>query len=124
MRFPFVSARAWVPDGCSVAVLPVAAGVRVDLWVLFPRGACPVSGNPILGLARVQYVTSALVAELVSVRQLVVRAGRSPVAAAQSVEGCAAWISAEISRAVGVPVAVTLLLLVRPGPQLYRVTCG
>lgn len=124
MRFPFVSARAVVPEGCSVAVLPALDTSAMDLWTPFPRGACPVSGNPILGLVHIRYHPRDVVAELVSARDLVERAGRSPTTDAQSVEGAARWLHDELERAVGVPVIVKLWLLVRPGPQLYRVRCG
>lgn len=124
MRFPVVSARAVVPEGCLVAVLPTAGVAQVDLWLPFPRGACPVSGNPILGAVHVSYQPRDAVVELVSTHRLVQRAGRSPTTDAQSVEGAARWLHDELERAVGVPVIVELWLLVRPGPQLYRVRCG
>ena len=104
MRFPYVSSRATVPDGARVAVLPQLGAGTVSLWSSFPRGACPVSGNPILGAVHLTYRPGRVVLKLVSVRQLVQAARTAPEA--QSIEAAALW------------------LLVRPGPQLYRVRHG
>jgi hypothetical protein len=62
-----------------------------------------------------------LVAEVVSLHQLVQHAARAPVPRANNVEGMAQWLRAQAEAALGVPVEVELVLTVRPGPQVYRV---
>lgn len=122
MWTPIISSRAKVLDGCSVAVLPNEGAGPVSLWSPFPRDACPVSGNPILGAVHITYRPGRYVLEVVSVHRLVQRARHEP--AAQSIEAAALWLRQELTKAAGVPVVVELWLLVRPGPQLYRVRCG
>ena len=120
---PVVSARAWQPPGCLLHVLPAQGAAQVEHHVPVPAGACPVSGNPLSGEVVVRYQPTALVAEVVSLHQLVVY-GATPTnpGTARNVEGLAAWLHRECGRALGVPVEVELTLHVRPGPQVYKVT--
>lgn len=117
---PYISKRAMPAADGVLHLLPAIGAPLTEHWLTFPRAACPVSGNPIGGLVRVQYQPATSVIEIVSLRDLV----RSSPLKANSIEGVAAWLHATISAAVDVPVAVDLWLLVRPGPQIYRVRHG
>jgi len=119
-RRPFVSARATPTGDAGLAVLPSAGVGRVSHWVRVPGGACPVSGNPIVGLVAVSYAPHTVVVELVSLRRFV----RNALRRANSVERLALALHGPIAEAVGVPVKLDLWLLVRPGPQVYRVQHG
>lgn len=115
----FVSSRA--DTRAALATMPAQGIAEVEHVVPVPRGACPVSGNPLRGEARLRYRPSILVAEMVSLYQLVQRAARAPALGANNVEGMAQWLRAQAEAALGVPVEVELVLTVRPGPQVYRV---
>lgn len=115
----FVSSRA--SRAALLATMPAQGVAEIEHVVPVPRGACPVSGNPLRGDAWIRYQPRDHVAEVVSLHQIVQRAARSPAPGASNVEGMAQWLRAQVSAAVGVPVEVELVLSVRPGPQTYRV---
>lgn len=117
---PVVSARAWRPPGCQLHVLPAQGAGQVEHRVPVPPGACPVSRNPISGDAVVRYQPADVVAEVVSLHQLVQLAATPGTS--RNVEGLAAWLHGQCRLALGVPVEVELTLHVRPGPQVYKVT--
>lgn len=116
---PFVSSRADMRS--ALATMPAQGIAEVAHIVPVPRGACPISGNPLRGEARFRYRPSLLVAEVVSLHQMVQHAARAPAPGANNVEGMAQWLRAQAEAALGVPVEVELALTVRPGPQVYRV---
>lgn len=121
---PIISSRATPSPGTRLHVMESAKGLSVVHRMLVPSGACPVSGNPIAGVAFVSYTTSALVVEIVSLREAVVWAATSRAESApRNIEALAGWIHDQTRRAVRVPTRVALHLLIRPGPQVYSVTC-
>jgi hypothetical protein len=105
----------------ALATMPAQGIAEVEHVVPVPRGACPVSGNPLRGEARFRYQPAIRVAEVVSLHHLVQRAARAPAPGGNNVEGMAQWLSVQAQAALGVPVEVELVLTVRPGPQVYRV---
>ena len=120
---PRVSARAWLPDGCRLHVLPALGAGSVSHALPVPAGACPVSRNPIGGTLEVSYRPASVVAEVVSLHQLLSYATTEHPEGARSMEGLACWIRREVALALGVPVAVRLTLTIMPGPQVYEVRC-
>ena len=121
---PQVSVRAAIPEGATIAVLPVQGVGEVRLWLPFPRAACPVSGNPLLGVVGLRYRPGKAVLEVVSLHQRIGELARTPPEDARNVEVMAARIRREAVTAAGVAVQVELWLLIRPGPQIYCVRCG
>ena len=87
---------------------------RVSHLLRVPSGACPFSRNPIFGLVRLTYAPSGLTLEVVSLHQYLRDIVRPDADHPRSVEGLAARIAVDASAAVGVPVAVELMLVVRP----------
>ena len=85
-----------------------------------PSGACPFSRNPVLGLARLTYAPAGLTLEVVALHRYMQEIVRPAPDHPRSVEGLAARIAVDASAAVGVPVTVELVLLVRPW-QVLRV---
>lgn len=120
---PEISARARAVPGTRVHVMDARPNLRIRHVMLVPAGACPVSGNPITGLAVVTYTTSALVVEIVSLRKALIWATTSrEEGTPKNIEALAEWLHMQVSSAVRAPVQVSLYLLIRPGPQVYSVT--
>jgi hypothetical protein len=88
--------------------------------IMFPRAACPVSGNPIIGAMVVRY-TAQVAIEVVTLRDAVAFSASRHPDAPRSVEQLVSWLADEAGRAVGSPVEVEAWMLVRPGPQLLIV---
>ena len=93
---------------------------RMSHLLRVPSAACPFSRNPVFGLARLTYAPAGLTLEVVALHRYLRDIVRPAADHPRSVEGLAARIAADASAAVGVPVAVELLLLVRPW-QVLRV---
>lgn len=89
--------------------------------VRVPSSACPVSGNPIAGVAVIRY-TAAVSVEVVTLRDAMAWACSGSPGAPRSVETLAGWLRDQVTAAVGVPSSVSLYLLIRPGPQLLIVS--
>jgi NADPH-dependent 7-cyano-7-deazaguanine reductase QueF len=83
-------------------------------------GACPVSGNPLSGRVSVSYASAGPVLEVVALLALL----RDVERTAGAVEPIASELATRCSRALGVPVAVSLRVDVMPGPQTLEVTCA
>jgi hypothetical protein len=91
--------------------------------MLVPSGACPVSGNPITGIAVVSYTTTTFVIEIVSLREALIWAATSrEESAPRNIEALAEWLFVQTRQAAQTSVRVSLYLLIRPGPQVYSVT--
>lgn len=101
-----------------VSVLPTSGCARAVHVLPIPRGACPVSGNPVAGVAVVRYTGAACVAEVVTLLAALRWGCSGEDGAPRSVEELAAWFSQEVSAAVGVAASCSVWVLVRPGPQL------
>ena len=103
-----------------VVTVKAAPGQRLTHVLRLPGGACPVSGNPIAAALCVRYTSTGGALEVVSLRAHALALWASPPPGAESVEGYAATLSAQLRELV--PGAeVTLAALVRPGPQLLMV---
>ena len=85
-----------------------------------PSAACPFSRNPVLGLVQLRYAPTGRTLEVVALHRYLREIIRPDQDHPRSVEGLAARIAVDTSAAVGVPVAVDLLLLIRPW-QVLRV---
>ena len=118
---PFITRRAVQPAGCRLHVLPALGASRVVHVLSVPRGACPVSRNPLGGSVRITYRPRDVVAEIVSLDQLVKHGARVNPGQARSVEGLGAWLHGELVRALGVEAELVLTVEVMPGPQSYEV---
>lgn len=103
--------------------------VKHTLWV--PRGACPVSGNPLLGLCTVVYYPGEHAIEVASLRRALHWACTSRASGApRSAEALAAWLARTVQQALNrgpdtLPELadgyVRLDLLIRPGFQVLTV---
>lgn len=93
---------------------------RVSHLLRIPSAVCPFSRNPVFGLARLTYAPAGLTLEVVALHLYMREIVRPAAGHPRSVEGLAARIAADASAAVGVPVAVDLLLVVCPW-QVLRV---
>lgn len=82
-----------------------------------PRGACPVSGNPLSGTVRISYDPADRTLEVVALLDTLRWAASGADGAPRSVEAMAVWLAKESAGAVGVRVAVVLDFIVRPGRQ-------
>lgn len=89
-----------------------------------PRGACPVSGNPLSGTVRISYAPVGCVLEVVALLDALAWAASGADGAPRSVEAMAHRLAAECGAAVGVPVVVVLDLVIRPGRQRLVVTAS
>lgn len=104
-----------------LAVVP-APGIRAVVHtVRIPRGACPVSGNPLSGTLTLQYTPSGYTIEVVSLAAAMRWACSGSASAPRSVEDLAAWAAREAAVAVGVRVVAVVDVVVRPGRQRLRV---
>lgn len=112
-----ITARA-APTASRVSILPAAGCGRAVHVLPIPRGACPVSGNPVAGVAVIRYAGAVHVAEVVTLLDALRWACSGADGAPRSVEELAAWLSREVSVAVGAPASCAVWVLVRPGPQL------
>lgn len=120
---PVISSRAIPVSGTHLHVMDSQAGLKVAHRILVPSGACPVSGNPITGLAVVSYTTKDFVIEIVSLREALLWATSSrEETAPRNIEALAEWLHKQACTAAQVEVSVRLHLLIRPGPQIYSVT--
>lgn len=100
------------------------AGISEVVHVLqVPRGACPVSGNPLSGTLTLTYTPAGRTIEVVSLFDAIAWACSGAPGAPRSVEELATWAAAESSAAVGGPVTLTADLLLRPGQQRLVVRC-
>lgn len=115
-----ISARA-TPAGL-LHVLPAEPGLRVTLLLRVPSGACPVSGNPLLGALRLSYVTAEATLEVVSLRRRLHQLASGGAESAGGLERLCAQAAREVADAIGAPVCAVLWAVVRPGLMLVRVT--
>lgn len=116
---PVVTKRARSSGALSVVA---ASGVsRVSHVVRIPSGACPVSGNPVLGWLRMDYAPADVTVEVVSLLWAVEWACSGAPGAPSSVEALAAWAAGAGRAATGVETVVTATVIVRPGWQVL--TC-
>lgn len=121
----FISKRAQPAEGTRLFTMNAKPGLFIQHRLLVKPGACPVSRNPIFGLATVSYTTYNRVVEVVSLQRALTWATTSlHEDAPRNVEDLAEWIRCQVSTAVGVTAEVKVFLVVRPGPQMYTVTCG
>lgn len=118
---PTITVRARTVPASPLLVLPADGAEQVTHWLGFPRGACPVSGNPIVGLVRVRYEPALSVLEVVSLQVLIQSLA---LRGAQSIEGAAGRLHEAVTKALQGPAQIDLWLLVRPGPQVVHVRRG
>lgn len=127
MKWPFrrrgvvpVTVRAEEPSsgGSRIWTVPAFCATEVKHVLPVPRGACPVSGNPLSGTASVTYCPDEHTLEVVSLLNALTWAcsSRAP-GSPKSVEELADWLADQAFHAVNVAVTVELDLQVRPGPQ-------
>ena len=121
---PFISRRAVATGEVGLHVLSAMGAASVEHVLNMPRGACPVSKNPVSGTIRIAYQPTQVVIELVSLHRVVEHAARHNPDEARSVEGLARWLHRQLEAAVDVPVVVELDVVVMPGRQRYRVRYG
>ena len=103
------------PTGLHTMPSGGAAVIRHRLSV--PVGACPFSRNPIRGWIEIRYAPAGKGLEVVSLYSYVLWCAGAGEGAPQSAEGIAARVAADCTAALGTPARVTLVLMVRPGPQ-------
>jgi hypothetical protein len=121
MTFPWfripVTRRSASVDASLLRTLPAEGVARVEHVLRVPRGACPVSGNPLSGSLTISYDPAGLVLEVVSLDHALRWACSGAPGAPRSAEALAAWAATTARPAVGVPVRVRLDLTLRPGGQ-------
>ena len=106
------------PSG--LATVP-AAGICTSTHIVpVPSGACPVSRNPILGVAILRYEPVGCALEVVALTDYMRQIVRPLPGHPRNVEGLAARIAVDAGAALGCPVSVELILLVWP-LQILRV---
>lgn len=116
-RVPVTSRSRAVP-GCRLRVVDSFGVSEVSHVLDVPRGACPVSRNPIDGTATITYKPVGASVEVVSLHAAMAWAcGRNP-GAPNSVEQLATWLATETATATAATVSVRLDLLVRPHQRL------
>jgi hypothetical protein len=120
LRVPLTRRSAAVADS-HLRVVSSYGAARVEHVLHVPRGACPVSGNPLSGTLSIAYTPTAQVLEVVSLFNALQWACSGTAGAPRSVEELAAWFARQCASAVGAPVIVALDLVVRPGRQALRV---
>ncbi len=109
------------PTGAILRTVDATGTAEVLHTLHVPRGACPVSGNPLSGTITVSYHPIFCSLEAVSLHDALLWACSRAPTAPRSVESLATWMAGEAARAVGVPVVVDLDLIIRPGHQRLRV---
>lgn len=121
---PTVTRRATrTYGGAHIFVVPATGIALVRHTLPAPRGACPVSRNPVGGTVQISYVPKDTSLEVVSLQSALGWACARNPGAPQSVEQLARWLATEANLALGVQVRVVVDLQVRPGPQQLLVEC-
>lgn len=108
--------------GERLRTVPAHGAAELTHVLTVPRGACPVSGNPLSGTLTLRYQPGAVVIEVVTLHAALAWACSAAPGAPRSVEALATWAAKEASMAVGVPVVAIVDLIVRPGRQRLAVT--
>jgi hypothetical protein len=116
LRVP-VTLRSRVAGSAGLRVVAAHHVSRIDHVLRVPRGACPVSRNPIGGTLAISYMPAGSALEVVSLHNALVWACSGGAGAPRSAEELSAWAARESAKALGVPVTVTLDLTLRPGRQ-------
>jgi hypothetical protein len=119
---PITSQAVAIP-GTRIRLVPSHGARHVTHELPMPVAACPVSRNPLSGTVRVEYSRALGALEVVSLHDALAWACSGDPDAPRSVESLADWLARECRIAVGVPVTVTLDLVVNPGPQRLVVRC-
>ena len=112
-----ITKMAVAHDGSRLLTVESNGAHRVRHEVPVPPGACPVSRNPISGVAIIIYRPAGCVLEVVSITQALAWATGGGDGAPRSVEQLAAWLARECMVSLGVAVAVRVDLQINPGPQ-------
>lgn len=110
--------------GAGAAGLRVVAAHNVshiEHILRVPRGACPVSRNPLSGTLSISYQPTGVSLEVVSLHDAIAWACNGGPGAPRSAEELALWVARTCCDALGVPVSVGLRLILRPGYQVLSV---
>jgi hypothetical protein len=112
-----VTLRSRTAGSAGLRVVGAHDVSRIEHILRVPRGACPVSRNPLGGTLTLTYSPAGAALEVVSLHGALAWACSGRAGAPRSAEELAAWAARESANALGVPVTVTLDLTLRPGRQ-------
>jgi len=116
-----ITRRSGAVDGSLLRLVDAAGATRIEHVLTVPRGACPVSRNPLGGTLTLSYEPAGRALEVVSLHDALAWACGPAKGSPTSAEGLALWAAKTAAAALGVPVTARLVLLLRPGNQTLTV---